>query len=176
MPSFQSCSSIGFSRRGCWRQQSKVLLTCRYFVSLTIIIVAGGMPLCDSLASLRSTTVRHKHTSPCTITRCLSSPSSITLLYTIRQGFDAACKAIFQCVGGDTLAAVQIFCKWAVPVSWLMLNEYHEGKRAIEPVSIDCLLCTLYTVGLSATYEWRWDVCEYVRPMVRAIDGTRTQG
>lgn len=54
------------------------------------------------------------------------------------QGFDAACKSIFQCVGGNTLAAVQVFSKWAVPVSWLVMNECDEGKRAIEPVSIDC--------------------------------------
>ncbi|CAN0316559.1 unnamed protein product, partial [Scytosiphon promiscuus] len=50
------------------------------------------------------------------------------------QGFDAACKAIIRCVGGDDMtAAVQVFCKWAVPVSWLTINEYGDSKRAIEP-------------------------------------------
>lgn len=52
-----------------------------------------------------------------------------------QQGFDAACKSIFQCVGGNILAAVQVYSKWAVPVSWLLMNEYDEGQRAIEPVS-----------------------------------------
>eukprot|EP00752_Nemacystus_decipiens_P001220 g1220.t1 len=49
------------------------------------------------------------------------------------QGFDAACKSIFQCVGGNAVAAAQVFPKWAVPVAWLVMNEYDEGKRAIEP-------------------------------------------
>lgn len=53
------------------------------------------------------------------------------------QGFDAACKAILQCVGGNTLAAAQVFAKWAVPVSWLLINEYEEDKRAIQPVRVD---------------------------------------
>lgn len=54
-----------------------------------------------------------------------------------QQGFDAACKAILECVGGNTQAALQLFPKWAVPVAWLTMNDYDEGKRAIEPVSID---------------------------------------
>lgn len=51
------------------------------------------------------------------------------------QGFDAACQGIFLCVGGNIRAAAQVFCKWAVPVSWLMFNDYDGGKHAINPVS-----------------------------------------
>eukprot|EP00903_Cladosiphon_okamuranus_P016688 g15385.t1 len=40
------------------------------------------------------------------------------------------------CVGGNTVAAAQEFPKWAVPVSWLMIIENDEGKRAIEPETI----------------------------------------
>ncbi|CAM9185022.1 unnamed protein product, partial [Hapterophycus canaliculatus] len=53
--------------------------------------------------------------------------------YNQARGFDAACRAILLCVGGDLNAAVQVFCKWAVPVSWLTMNKDDEGKRAIEP-------------------------------------------
>lgn len=42
---------------------------------------------------------------------------------------------IFLCVGRDIFAAIQVFCKWAVPVSWLLINKDDNGKRAIEPVS-----------------------------------------
>lgn len=58
------------------------------------------------------------------------------------QGFDAAGKAIFECTGRDTIAAKLIFPKWAVPLSWLLLNTFDEGGRAIEPVSYDFLLST----------------------------------
>lgn len=51
------------------------------------------------------------------------------------QGFDAAAKAIFLCVGQDIFAAIQVFSKWAVPVAWLLMNEYTEGKRMIQRVS-----------------------------------------
>lgn len=52
----------------------------------------------------------------------------------------------------ETLAVVLMFSKLAVPVSWLMLDEYDVGQRAIEPLSIACLLCTPNTAaqGLSA--------------------------
>ncbi|CAN0194017.1 unnamed protein product [Ectocarpus fasciculatus] len=47
------------------------------------------------------------------------------------QGFDAACKAIFICVGGNLGAAAAVFTKWAVPLAWLMMNPYRDGQLGI---------------------------------------------
>ncbi|CAM9315694.1 unnamed protein product [Ectocarpus sp. 6 AP-2014] len=47
------------------------------------------------------------------------------------QGFDAACKAIFICVGGNLGAAAAVFTKWAVPLAWMMMNPYRDGQLGI---------------------------------------------
>ncbi|CAB1102786.1 unnamed protein product [Ectocarpus sp. CCAP 1310/34] len=47
------------------------------------------------------------------------------------QGFDASCKAIFICVGGNLGVAAAVFTKWAVPLAWMMMNPYRHGQLGI---------------------------------------------